>query len=135
VFGPLTVASLVFCREDSSVSWWRGPHFALDRPRQNEFWRFFRSREAVPPTSIGTEALFWAEGVVTQHRCPWNRVLNWAWVLWIGAGVVTAIAFRSTQYVALQLIVFDLVLLAAFTNRRTLHHARAVLAAAGRTRT
>ena len=132
VFGPLTVASLVLCRDASSVRRWRGPHFGLDRAEQNELWRFFRSQETVPPPNIATEARAWAESVVAQHRCPWNRVLNWAWVLWIGAGVVTAAAFRSAQYVALQLIVFNLVLFVARLNQRMLHHARAVLAAAAR---
>ncbi|MDQ3642143.1 MAG: hypothetical protein M3450_11955 [Actinomycetota bacterium] len=133
IFGPLMAASLYFCGADSSLRNWRSSFNAdLDRDGQREFSRFLRSTEAIPAPSIAAAARHWAETVERGHRCVWDRITNWAWVLWITAGVVTAVAFGKPRDVAVHLIVFDLMLLVVILNQMSHRRARAVLAGAVR---
>ncbi len=53
-------------------------------------------------------------------------------MLWISAGVVTALAFGKQRDVAVHLIVFDLMLLVVLMNQKSHRRARAVLAGAVR---
>ena len=132
VFGPLMVASLYFCGADSSLRNWRSSFDGdLDRDGQREFSRFLRSQEAIPDRRIAGAAMYWAETVEREHHCAWDRITNWAWVLWITAGVVTAIAFGKPRDVAVRLIVFDLMLFVVVLNQFSHRRARAVLAGAG----
>ena len=131
LFTPLILASLLLCREDSSLRNWSSMNPQLDRDDQREFGRFLRSKESPPPPRIEPAVVSWAEAVALQERCPWNRYLNWAWVLWITAGLVTAIAFGTLRDVAVRLIVFDLMLLAVVGYQHSRRRARIVLAARG----
>ena len=133
IFGPLMAASFYFCGADSSLRNWRSSFDAhLDRDGQREFSRFLRSKEAIPDPRIAAATTYWAETVEREHRCLWDRITNWAWVLWITAGVVTAIAFGKPRDVAVRLVVFDLMLFVVVLNQLSHRRARAVLAGAGR---
>jgi hypothetical protein len=48
VFGPLVVASLILCGEDSTFRFRRHPRMEVAREDVGDFWRFLRSREPVP---------------------------------------------------------------------------------------
>lgn len=133
IFGPLMAASLYFCGADSSLRNWRSSFDAdLDREGQRAFSRFLRSNEAIPDPRIAAAAIYWAETVERGHRCVWDRITNWAWVLWITAGVATAVAFGKPRDVAVHLIFFDLMLFVVVLNKFSRRRARAVLAGAGR---
>lgn len=133
IFGPLMAASYFFCGEDSS---WRNMRSSfdsdLDRDGRTEFSRFLRSKDAVPDPRVAPAVTHWAESTLRQQRCVWDRVTNWAWVVWISAGVATAVAFGTPRDVAVHLIVFDLMLFVAALNRFAKRRAQAVLAGAGR---
>ena len=93
---------------------WRTPagtDLDLDREGQREFARFLRSKETVPDPSIAPAVIAWTEGVLSERQCVWDRITNWAWILWITAGVVTALAFGGPRDVAPRLLIFDLMLL------------------------
>ena len=130
IFVPLMLASLHFCGTDSSLRRWK-PTFegGLDSDGQREFWRFLRSNEAVPDPRVAPAVVEWAEHVSRQDRCVWDRVINWAWVLWISAGLVGAIAFGRPRDVAVKLIVFDLLLIVVRLNQFSRRRAQAVLVA------
>ena len=120
VFGPLMLASLLFCGDRSSWRTWRTPagtDLSLDREGQRELARFLRSKETVPAPSIAPAVIAWAEGVVGERQCVWDRITNWAWILWITAGVVTALAFGGPRDVAPRLLIFDLMLLVIAIGR------------------
>ncbi len=128
-------ASYFFCGEDSSLRNIRSSFDSdlnLDRDGRTEFSRFLRSKEARPDPRIAPAVVHWAEITLRQDRCVWDRVTNWAWVVWISAGVATALAFGKPRDVAVHLIVFDLMLFVAALNRFAKRRARAVLAGAGR---
>lgn len=127
IFGPLAVASLVACGEDSSLRFWRQPRLEVARGDAREFWKFLRSREPVPER-FQEAARAWAEDVLRRRRCRWDRYTNWAWVLWISAGVVTALLWGGPRDLAPRLIVFDLMLLAARSNHWSRHRAEELLA-------
>ena len=57
----------------------------------------------------------------------WDRIINWAWVLWISAGLVGAIVFGGPRDVAVKLILFDLLLFVVRVNQVSRRRARAVL--------
>jgi hypothetical protein len=133
IFGPLMLASFVLCGEDSSLRGWRSSmDLDLDPADRREFGKILRSRDAVPSPRLAPAVLAWAETTLRQGRCRWDRYLNWAWVLWISAGVVTAIAWGTPRDVAIHLIVFDVMLHVANLGRMSHRRARALLAAAGR---
>ncbi|WP_346926500.1 hypothetical protein [uncultured Arthrobacter sp.] len=76
VFGPLALASFLFCGENSSLRNWRPPasdDLNLDREGQRRFARFLRSKDTVPDPSIAPAVA--------------------ALVLWITTGVLAAVAF------------------------------------------
>ena len=127
LFTPLILASLFLCGDDSSLRSWRSMNFKLDRDERREFGRFLRSNESRPPPSIEPAVSSWAEGVIRQQQCRWDRYLNWAWVLWITAGLVTAIAFGTVRDVAIHLVVFDLMLMAVVGYQYSRRRARIVL--------
>jgi hypothetical protein len=132
-FGSLMLASLTFCGEDSSLRNWRpslGPQ--LDPADRRAFSAFIRSNEAVPDPRFAPAVLAWAEVVLRQERCRWDRYLNWAWVIWITTGVLTAILFGSARDVATRLIFFDLLLLVVVARQFSLRRANAIVAATGR---
>jgi hypothetical protein len=133
VFGPLILASVVFCRDGvSSRTRWRSPLLDLDPADRREFGRFLRSREPLPAPSLVPVAVAWAQGLLTLPRaCRWDRYLGWAWVVWIGGGTATAIAFGTARDVAISLIFLDLLLMGVAFWRRTRRRAQEVLAAAG----
>jgi hypothetical protein len=63
VFGPLMLASFLFCGEDSSLRNWRpqpSPELNLDREGQRRLARFLRSKETVPDPSIAPAVAAWA---------------------------------------------------------------------------
>lgn len=135
VFGPLFVASLVFCRDGfTSRTQPRSPHLDLDRADRREFARFLRSRERLPearlvPVTVAWAA--WAEGILSLPKlCRWDRYLGWAWVFWIGGGAATAIAFGTARDVAFSLIFLDLLLISVALWRRIRRRAQEVIAAA-----
>ncbi|MGI8631309.1 MAG: hypothetical protein ACR2NA_02015 [Solirubrobacterales bacterium] len=133
IFGPLTLASFLLCGEDSSF---RGrvssPANDLSGAGRREFARFIRSSETVPDQRVAQAVFTWAETTLRRERCRWERYLNGAWVLWIGSGLVAAIAFGTVRDVAIHLVVFDVMLLVAYMARFSRRRARMVLAAAGR---
>lgn len=130
IFGPLMLASLHFCGADSSLRRWKPTlEGDLDSDGRRELRRFFRSNEAVPSPRIAPAVVEWAEHVLRQDRCVWDRVINWAWVLWISAGVVGAIAFGGPRDVAVRLIFFDLLLFVVRMNQFSRRRAQAVLVA------
>ena len=133
VFGPLVLASLAFCGEDSSLRNWR-PSFGptLDPADRRAFSAFLRSKETAPDPRVAPAVFAWAEGVLRQGRCRWDRYLNWAWVAWISAGVLTAILFGTASDVAVRLILFDLLLLLVVGRQFMLRRANAIVTAAGR---
>ena len=99
---------------------WRTPagtDLDLDREGQREFARFLRSKETVPDPSIAPAAIAWTESVLSERQCVWDRITNWAWILWITAGVVTALAFGGPRDVAPRLLIFDLMLLVIAIGR------------------
>jgi hypothetical protein len=130
VFGPLMLASLLLCGDSSSWRTWRTPAGTdpdLDRDGQRELARFLRSKETVPDPSIAPAVIAWAEHVLSERPCVWDRITNWAWVLWITAGVVTALAFGGPRDVAPRLLVFDLMLLVIAIGRIATRRAHSVL--------
>jgi len=134
VFGPLTLASLISCREDAALRRkWRSPSRDLSAQDRKEFGRFVRSRELVPDARLIPVAVAWAEAVADYRTsCRWDRYLGWAWVAWITAGVVAAIAFGTARDVAVHLILFDVLLFGVAGWVIVRRRAHAVLAATGR---
>lgn len=134
VFGPLILASVIFCRGGvSSRTRSPSPHLDLDPVDRREFGRFLRSREPLPEPRLVPVAVAWAEGLLTLTKpCRWDRYLGWAWVVWIAGGTATAIAFGTARDVAIDLIFFDLLLMGVALWRPTRRRAQEVLAAAGR---
>jgi hypothetical protein len=133
VFGPLFLASVVLCGRDSSLRTFGLSRLDLDEEDREAFGRFLRSRDRLPPARLEPAAATWAEGVLRQERCRWNRYLFWGWVLWITAGLATAIAFGTARDVAVRLVVFDLMLLAVVAYQYTRRRAEAVVAATAAT--
>lgn len=133
-FGPLIVASLVFCGEDSSFRklTFSSPTPDLTPEERRAFGRFVRSADLVPDAPIAPAVLAWAEGVVKPQPCRWDRYLNWAWFFWITAGVATALAFGSARDIAIHLVVFDVMVLLIAVGQAARRRAFALLAAAGR---
>lgn len=134
VFGPPIIGSLVFCRDGlTSRTKWRSPHLDLDAADRREFSRFLRSREPLPEPRLVPVAVAWAEGMIDLPKpCRWDRYLGWAWVFWITAGTVTAIAFGTARDVAVSLIFVDILLIFVALWRRVRRRAQEVLSAAGR---
>ncbi|HEV3401287.1 MAG TPA: hypothetical protein VG078_05650 [Acidimicrobiales bacterium] len=129
VFGPLFLASVMLCGRDASLRNLGLSRLELDEEDREAFGRFLRSSEPLPPARLEPAATTWAEGVLRQERCRWNRYLNWGWVLWITAGLATAIAFGTARDMAVRLVVFDLMLLAVVAYQFTRRRAHVVLAA------
>ncbi len=134
VFGPLFLASVVLCGRDSSLRNLGWSRLDLDEEDLEAFGRFVRSRDSSPPPRLEPAAVVWAEGVLRQERCRWNRYLNWGWVLWITAGLATALVFGNARDVAVRMVVFDLMLLAVAAYQFTRRRAVAVLTATGAAR-
>lgn len=132
VFGPLFLASLVFCRDGLTTrTKWHSPHLDLDPADRREFGRFIRSREPLPEPRLVPVAVGWAEGMLAQPKpCRWDRYLGWAWVFWIVGGTATQIAFGTARDVAVDLIFLDLLLIFLALWRRVRRRAHEVLIAA-----
>ncbi len=131
VFGPLFLASVMLCGRDSSLRNLGLSRLDLDEEDRQAFGRFLRSNDSLPPARLEPAAAAWADGVLRQERCRWNRYLNWGWVLWITAGLATAIAFGTARDVALRLLVFDFMLFAVVAYQFTRRRAVAILRATG----
>jgi hypothetical protein len=128
IFVPLMVASLHFCGTDSSLRRWKPTRESdLDADGRRELSRFLRSNEAVPGPRVAPAVVEWAEHVLRQDRCVWDRIIDWAWVLWISAGLVGAIAFGGPRDVAVKPILFDLLLFVVRLNQFSRRRAQAVL--------
>jgi hypothetical protein len=65
--------------------------------------------------------------VLRRRRCRWDRYTDWAWVLWISAGLITAVAWGGPRDVAVRMIVFDLLLLGVRSNQWSRHRAEELL--------
>jgi hypothetical protein len=127
IFGPLAVASLVACGEDSGLRFWKPARMEVPREDAREFWRFLRSHEPAPDR-FREAARIWADDVMRRRRCRWDRYSDWAWVLWISAGLITAVVWGGPRDVAPRLILFDLMLLAVRSSQWSRRRAEELLA-------
>ncbi len=131
VVGPLTIASLLGCREQRALHRSRQASFrALPLDDRRAVARFLYSGKSLDHRLLPA-ALDWAQDVL-EPECPCNRYLGWAWVLWFMLGAVIAVVFGTARDVAIRFLLLDVVLLAAAGISVTRRRARAVLAAAGR---
>jgi hypothetical protein len=130
VVGPLTLASVLGCREQRALRRSRQTSFrALSLDDRRAFGRFVRGGEPLDHRLLPV-AMDWAEGIL-EPDCRWIRYLYWTWAFWFTLGAVLAVAFGTARDITVRFLLLDLILLAATAALVARRRARAVLAAAG----
>ena len=131
VVGPLTLASVLGCREERALQRARQASISsLPVEERRAFGRYLLFGRPLDERLLPT-AIDWAEGVV-EPECRWTQYLGWAWAFWFTLGAVFAVAFGTARDIAVRFLLLDVVLLAAAGMLVIRRRARSLLTAAGR---